>query len=118
MHILRAILLALSFAVICAILLVASGGWSPVRGQTEPYVAPCGPLAGQLAALRNGYGEVVLLQAAVDDGMRLIVTVNPNGTKWTAMLVNASGLACTQLFGPEWSGAPEVLPAPPPGIEG
>ena len=51
-------------------------------------------------------------------GGQMSITVNPDGSTWTAIIVNPSGVACLVTAGPEWAtgGWPDT--PTPPGTEG
>ncbi len=89
---------------------------SPVFGQTAPQ---CGSFAELLVRMEQVYGETEIWSGTIQSGGgRMAITVNPDGTTWTAIIVNASGLACLVTAGPEWAtgGFPDALT--PPGTEG
>lgn len=86
---------------------------APARAQTT-----CRGMADALAGLRASYAEVVLWEGVAENGQRLILTANPDGTTWTALTQSpeASDQVCFVASGVVWSGGDRTLP--PPGTEG
>lgn len=72
----------------------------------------CAGIADMLAQLDAKYGERQLFVGHADDGATIMVTANPNGTTWTALIMGESGKACIGALGASWS------PGDPPGPQG
>lgn len=75
----------------------------------------CAGLADVLAGLRTNYGELVLWQGFDRMGNRLIITANPDGSGWTALIQTETEKACL-LHGGDSRSAGDV--AAPAGKEG
>ena len=71
---------------------------APAHAETS-----CTGLADALAGLRAGYGEVILWQGLAENGQRLIITANPDGSTWTALANGAAGAVCFVGSGVTWS---------------
>ena len=71
----------------------------------------CGPLQQMLAQLSSTYRESALFTGAVKDGVSVIITANPQGSTWTALLSDGAGNPCIVALGPGWQpgGVPAVL---------
>lgn len=86
----------------------------PARAQTTsgPPIPRCAGWADMAVALARGYGESVLFEGDPPEGApRIVITVKPDGTTWTALTVDPSGLACIRGAGGGWSaGAAPVAP--------
>lgn len=67
----------------------------------------CAGLADVMAGLATRYGERALWQGGAGDGVSFTVTVNPDGTTWTALMLRADGLACIVASGSGWTAGPE-----------
>lgn len=78
--------------------------------------ATCTGLADALARLATSYQEAVLWQGDTPQGERLIITANPDGTTWTAIVQPAPESACFIAAGNVWQ-IGEDAPAPA-GTEG
>lgn len=80
----------------------------PARAQTSPQ---CGAWPDVAAALSARYGEAVLFEGEPGPGgPRVVITAKPDGTTWTALSVDPSGLACIRAAGGGWHTG--TLPAP------
>lgn len=71
----------------------------------------CGPLEQILAKLAEKYGEGMLWQGRDAKGRLTIVTANPNGTTWTALVVSGP-TTCVADHGDSWTNGSA------PGMEG
>ena len=89
---LRAMVASLLFALIALALISL-----PVRAQT----APCIGMADALGQLSDKYREVVLFQGAGRDGQVLVITANPDGSSWTA-IVQSGPKGCILGGGKRW----------------
>ncbi len=118
MRIFQSVLLALCFVVIAVMLLTVSGGWSPVRGQIAPAMPACLPLDRMLATLSSEFSERPLFEAVTNDGSRMMVTANPDGTTWSAMTVDHAASACLRIVGTSWRAGAGTPVVPPAGTEG
>lgn len=117
MRVVKAILFGVCAALVMLFLLVATS-WmfaSKASGQTAPQMPQCGPLAEILSALSDRFQERVLFEAIANDGSRMLVTANPDGTTWSAMTVDLATVACLRIVGTSWR--PGAAP-PPAGTEG
>lgn len=73
--------------------------------------APCTGLADLLARLEARYGEHMLWQGTGADGQsRLLVTAQPAGGTWTAMVQHPDGRVCLLATGESWQAG--AAPAP------
>lgn len=63
----------------------------------------CGALADVLADLQASYRETTVWEGAVGTGQRLVVTAAPDGSTWTALVVEGPR-ACLLSSGASWSG--------------
>lgn len=90
----RAVLSVIALAV--AILLFGLAGMG--RAETR-----CGGYADVLADLRASYGETSVWEGEVGTGQRLVVTAAPDGSTWTALVIEGS-MACLLSSGRSWSG--------------
>lgn len=85
---------------------------SAARAQTL-----CTGVADALAGLRASYSETVLWEGVAQNGQRLILTVNPDGTTWTALTqLPGSNQVCFVGSGGAWSAGDRAIP--PLGMEG
>lgn len=72
---------------------------------------PCMGAADLLAGLSERYGEQVLWSGLTAAGQMVTITVNPDGSSWTALSIRPGGVACILVAGPAWTAPP--APAPP-----
>lgn len=82
-----------------AILVFVTGGGLAARAQ----VAQCGGYADVLADLQASYGETSVWEGEVGTGQRLVVTAAPDGSTWTALVIEGA-MACLLSSGRSWSG--------------
>jgi hypothetical protein len=85
----------------------------PARAQSGPQCAPWPDVAAGLVAR---YGESVLFVGTpAPGGQSIVIMAKSDGTTWTALTIDASGLACLRGSGGGWSagGSPAA-----PGQEG
>jgi hypothetical protein len=74
----------------------------------------CADAAQLLIQLQAKYAEVPLFVGTVSPGQTVIVTANPDGSTWTALIKAENGNACIGSAGVSWrAGEPE-----PTGQEG
>ena len=84
---------------------------SAARAETR-----CAGLTDALAALEAKYGEKLIWQGLSRDGQRLLVTANPDGSTWTAMIQADGSKVCFASSGESW--APGGAMPAPQGTEG
>lgn len=72
----------------------------PARAEGGPQ---CGPWPDVAAALSTKYGEAVLFEGLpIPGSSRIVITAKPDGTTWTALTVDAAGIACIRGAGGGW----------------
>lgn len=81
--------------------------------------AEAGPRCGNWTTLRNWleveHGEHVIASGLQQNGQVLLITSDPAGQGWTAVILAPDGRACLAAFGVAWS---DNSPTPePPGQE-
>lgn len=81
---------------------------------TMAHAAPaqCAGLADILAQLDAKYHERPMFVGQLSEGKTFIVTADPGGATWTALIAGPSGKACFAAAGPSWT------PGDPPGPQG
>ena len=108
------------FLLVC--LLFASAILSPAWFASPVYAQPapqCGSFAELLARMKQQFGEAEIWSGTIQSGGgQMSITVNPEGSTWTAIIVNPSGLACLVTAGPAWATGGQSAPPTPPGTEG
>lgn len=114
-----AILVGFGCAFVMIFALALTGLFSPVHGQTVAESPPaCGPLEQMIVYLAEHYHERILFEGIVNDGSRMMITANPDGSTWTAITVDLATTACLRIVGNSWRGGAQVFPVPSPGTEG
>lgn len=68
--------------------------------------AQCAGLADVLAGLAARWSEQVLWQGGAQGGTSFAITVNPDGTTWTALMLRPDGMACVVASGAGWTAGP------------
>jgi hypothetical protein len=99
--------IALSRAGLMLLALAAAPVLAPGRAEAQ---AQCAGMADVMAGLSQRYGERVLMEAGGGD-TDVIITVNPDGTTWTALVIRPDGLACIVASGTSWTAGPAPEPA-------
>lgn len=89
----------LQFATVLILCAFAAAG----RAQAQ---AQCAGLADVLAGLSARWSEQVLWQGGAQGGTSFAITVNPDGTTWTALMLRPDGLACVVASGTGWTAGP------------
>lgn len=86
---------------------------APARAQTI-----CTGLADVLAGLRATYGETIMWVGVAENGQRLVLTANADGSTWTALTQSsaASDQLCFVGTGVTWNAGDGTFP--PSGSEG
>jgi hypothetical protein len=84
-----------ALALVLAILLMLPAG--------RVQAAQCAGLADVLAGLSVCWSEQVLWQGGAEGGVSFSITVNPDGTTWTALMLRPDGLACVVASGSGWT---------------
>lgn len=100
----RAFLIAIIFGLV-VLMWLAGMLARPAHAQQQ-----CAPLPEFLALLAANYQEAPRVSALAGGDALLIITAGDSGT-WTALMVQASGMACMVASGVNF----EVQDAPPPG---
>jgi hypothetical protein len=73
----------------------------PARAQSG---LQCGRWDAVAAELLSRHAEQVLFEGTPGPGgHRIVITAKPDGTTWTALSVNAEGLACVRGLGDAWT---------------
>lgn len=62
----------------------------------------CGDADAVLRDLAARFGERAIWEGATSDGLRLVVTANPDGSTWTALVLNDAAQACPVGAGSAW----------------
>lgn len=77
--------------------------------------AQCAGVVDVLAGLSTRWSEQTLWQGGAQGGVSFTITVNPDGTTWTALMLRPDGMACVVASGSGWTAgtAPKA-----PGEEG
>lgn len=79
--------------------------------RAEPAV-PCAGVADVLARLEVRFGELTIWQGLTADGQfRMLITAQPSGGSWTALVQRPDGAACLIASGESWAPG-GALPAP------
>lgn len=76
-------------------------GALPVSGIAETASA-CAQLSVMLEQLAQKYHEAPLFYGRGADGADIIITADPSGKTWTALVGDASGNVCIAAIGPNW----------------
>lgn len=97
------------WATLLALLVVMAVLAFTTHARAEPR---CMGLADALAMLQSRYGEVPMWRGALSDGGSLLITANPAGTDWTAMVQRPAGDLCMLTGGAAW-GPPDVSAGAP-----
>jgi 20S proteasome alpha/beta subunit len=63
---------------------------------------PCAALSEMLQQLAQKYHEAPLFYGVGADGADIIITADPSGKTWTALVGDASGNVCIAAIGPNW----------------
>lgn len=84
---------AFLFAVILGVLPLAAVAETPVA---------CAGLSVMLEKLATKFQEVPLFYGRGADGADIIITADPSGKSWTALVGDASGNVCIAAVGPNW----------------
>jgi hypothetical protein len=63
---------------------------------------PCASLSEMLQQLAQKYHEAPLFYGVGADGADIIITADPSGKTWTALVGDASGNVCIAAIGPNW----------------
>lgn len=70
----------------------------------------CGEEGPALRNLATKYNETAVWEGLAQDGVRLVITANPDGSTWTALALNGKGQACILGSGTRWQpGTPVAL---------
>ena len=64
--------------------------------------ATCAGTADALAALSDRYGEAVLWQGVAQDGTKMMLTAQPDGSSWTLMARQGDDRVCFLAAGTDW----------------
>lgn len=86
-------------ALLSVVTLLSLATCAPVAAQT----AQCAGLAEVLTGLSAGYGESIVWEGERAPEGRLVVTARPDGSTWTALIVQ-DDVACLAASGNGWSG--------------
>lgn len=80
---------------------------APLAAWAEPR---CMGQADALADLKARYGEDLPWSGLTTNGQLLAITMAPDGTTWTALVVRPDGLACLLAAGESWAEKPAQAP--------
>lgn len=80
---------------------------APLAAWAEPR---CMGQADALADLKERYGEDLRWSGLIENGKLLAVTLAPDGTTWTALVIAPDGRACFLAAGESWAEKPAQAP--------
>ncbi len=78
---------------------MACEAFVPAHAETQ---SPCAALSEMLQQLAQKYHEAPLFYGVGADGADIIITADPSGKTWTALVGDASGNVCIAAIGPNW----------------